>query len=120
MPNEYLTPVPEAVRILLCGALRTAVEDVLHLAASVAEGTAEAAPAEVWDNLRERGFDSPADGRQMMAQVQHLIQLLTTVGVHLAAIAIFDGSMDEETRVEFFDGEFLVGEDGEIVYALAG
>lgn len=121
MPDEMFGPVSDDERMLVAYGLKHIIEDLTHLCATVCHGTALQAPGDVYDLLAEKGFDDPADtdGAFLMNQVPHLMDMLSALGVYFTRIAIFDGSMDEATREEFFPGEFLVGEDGEVVYSLS-
>jgi hypothetical protein len=109
-------PLSDAEKRIAVLALQHVATDLAHLAMSLAIGTPDAAPEGFAEAM---GLGDPLDGYEMMLQVPHIVEVLSAISPMLASQAIFDGSMPDEVRSEFFSGEFLVGEDGEIVYALA-
>lgn len=118
-PDRMVGPLDEATRGLVTIALRQAAMDLTSAALAMAAGTEFAPDPDIADALRAQGAKDSLTGIEIANAVSMAVRLCMEASAFIAINAIFDGSMPEDEREEFFPGEFFVGPDGEVRYQFA-
>lgn len=72
------------------------------------------------DKAPEDAVKAP-NGYEAMLAMNEIVKLISgPIGGMVVSTALFDGSIPEDVRAQFFGGDLAVNENGEIVYAFNG